>query len=367
MAAYNMNIEPDLTSGSISSDEDLEGGELQTFTVSTFKAGKPQEEEIVPKCVSFNGRRSRRLSSDNLPFRRMSRRTSDLTDNSESSRELPATHRPKRLSPSLRSSTSNSSTDKPKLHPKLLPSIFLTLLALTITYATHLWRVQHLHEKVQTLHEAHKTVEESHGKLSEELKTASHNIAQYNHMKRLKEEHTENLLKRATEAEDQLQEIMERVRQESLASIIETYGSDSIVVEMDVAFPFTQRQDETVRITLSSADMPHSTLTFLNQLSLQVWNGASLAFRGNSFKFKRNEKPTSGLHVPTTLFAERRDTSKHNEYTLSFSKGGDLYLNLVPSNGGFGTVDFKSNGVVEEMKGGGVVVKGIRVITKRSE
>jgi hypothetical protein len=92
-------------------------------------------------------------------------------------------------------------------------------------------------------------------------------------------------------------------------------------------------------------------------------------FGGKSLLFVKNDKPTTNGRVPTVLFAEKRENtsslSKHNEYTLSFggSKQGELYINLVPSQGGFGIVDFKSHGVVEEMKGGGVVVRDVRVVT----
>lgn len=277
----------------------------------------------------------------------------------------------------MRSSVSSTTSDpvKGKSRNKFLLGMFLTAIAVSVTYATHVWRVAHLHQKVDELHARHQTVAESHGKLSEELKTASHNIAQYNHMTRLKEQHSSNLLKRAEEAESRLQDMIDKVQKESAQQVLELYGHGPYVVELDVQL---SSHTSTIRIELDSVEgMPHAISVFLHQVQSKVWNGATLASHDGKLIFiphHDESKPTTGAlqHAPSVLFAEYSDANPHKEYTVSFFDQ-DLYINVKPDSriedefvegeSCFGKVSKESRDVIDEMNGdSGVVVSDVRIV-----
>jgi hypothetical protein len=349
---------------------DIEGGlhphELIDEELADISSAK--EELIAPKCISVNGR-SRRLSQcGTLPTRRVSRRDSDVSSDFDSSIHHETTHDYRRGHRfSIHSDRSVHSDTAPfKRKPRTLPLLLFALLTATIIYLVHSWRVQHLHAQLSTLHIARRSIEESHDQLSKELKEASHNMAQYDRMKRLKEEHTENLSRRVEEAERKLVDIAERIRRDSAKRVAKEFGGANIV-ELDVS---TSSGLKTIQLEMASIDvengMPHSVYTFLEQVQSKVWDGASLTLRGRDLRATVDGKPD----VSTLLFPEFNNAHPHAEYTVSYADSRTINIKTrsAPKNGevsSFASIkDDVSRSVVEEMKqmSGTIVIREARIV-----
>jgi F0F1-type ATP synthase membrane subunit b/b' len=254
-----------------------------------------------------------------------------------------------------RSSDNVAAASTPKAQTMLL-GIILFALTISITYYSQQTQVQSLNHQVKILHQARRHVEESHGKLTQELKTATHNLAQYKsthekmkkinhdmsqHMRRLKEEQSAEkameINARAEQAEGRLQSIVDSIRSASAQQVLQKYGPGPHQVELTVMLP-GHHDFEIIKLELASIDttdgMPHAVHTFLDQVDSGAWDGASFGFHAGhvllavpSATPSENKKP-----VPTILFPEYSNAYQHEEYTVAFpgrqGTGQDFYINV---------------------------------------
>jgi hypothetical protein len=333
---------PYLTNGSISTCEDIEGGYSSQEDDSSNHA---EEKLIVPKCIML-GSYSRRLSQcENMPTRRYSR-PEEIT--ATDSRQEPSLYRQ-----CLKRQSVNDGA--PKLKPQtIIAGIILFVFTISITYVSQHTKVQSLSEQVNVLHQARRLVEESHGKLTQELKTKSHDLAQYRsshekmkkinhdmteHMRRLKEEQKEvkpsEPDRRAEQAEGRLQTIVDSIRSSASAQVLEKYGPGPHQVELDVKLPGHQ-DFQTITLDLASIDttdgMPHAVHTFLEQVSAKAWDGASFGFHAGHVLLAVPSQTYNSKAVPTVLFPEYSNAYQHEEYTVAFpgrpGTGQDFYINV---------------------------------------
>lgn len=335
---------PNLTNGSISACDDIEGGYSSHEDEGHDHA---REQLIVPKHIMVGSYSRRKSQCENLPVRRYSRPEIASAD----SRQGATFYR--------RCMQQQSSSDAitPSLKPStMLMGIIFFVLAIAITYTTQQSRVESLQQHIQVLHQARRHVEEAHGKLTQELKTASHNLSQYksthdkmkkiNHdmadqMRRLKEDSSENSLDadaRAQRAEGRLQSIVDSIRSTSAQHVLRKYGPGPHFVELTVKLP--NHQDfQVIKLELASIDtidgMPHAVHTFLDQVDMGAWDGASFDFHaGHVLLAVPSQKPTSesAKVVPTILFPEYSPAYSHEEYTLAYpgrpGTGQDFYINV---------------------------------------
>ncbi|KAL3772113.1 hypothetical protein ACHAWO_013518 [Cyclotella atomus] len=332
---------PNLTNGSISTCDDIEGGYSSHEDEGNEHA---QGQLIVPKHIMVGSYSRRKSRCENLPVRRYSRPANASVDNSLQD----ATYR--RCMKQSRSDATTSS-----LNPfTVLMGIIFFVLAIGITYTTQQSRIESLQQHIQVLHQARRHVEESHGKLTQELKTASHNLSQYksthekmkkinhemtDHIRRLREESSDknsDADARAQRAEGRFQNVVDSIRSASAQQVLQKYGPGPHFVELTVKLP--NHQDlQVIKLELASIDtvdgMPHAVHTFLDQVDMGAWNGASFGFHaGHVLLAVPSQRPKSTKVVPTVLFPEYSPAYSHEEYTVAFpgrpGTGQDFYINV---------------------------------------
>jgi hypothetical protein len=346
--SINSNTTPNLTSGSISTCEDIEEGGYSSQDEEFFGKTEAQDEIIVPKHILVGGYTRRLSACENLP-RRRSKQEADAS--------LVSCYQNLHCLTQTTQFVAGAKDSAPKFKAVLYSIIFI-LIATTMGYFSQHSRVQALHHQLNALHESRRNLEESHTQLSHELKTASFNLAQFKnthekmkkvnhdmgeHMRRLKEEERRNnvveMEKRAEKAEGRLQSIVDSIRVASREQVIKKYGHGPHQVELFVTLPGSHAVEK-IQLDLASIDtkygMPHAVHTFLDQVSAKAWDGAAFAFHaGHVLLAVPPPTPVGSQAVKTTttlLFPEYNNAYPHEKYTVAFpgreGTGQDFYINL---------------------------------------
>lgn len=184
-------------------------------------------------------------------------------------------------------------------------------------------------------------------------------------------------------AEGQLKDMQDKIRLEGYHQVRDVHGNGPYIVQMDVQSSFSTTV-HTITLELASIDetdgMPHAISVFLNQLSLHIWDEATLSPHDGKLIFIPHHppsevKPTAGTdtsrYIPSVLFPEYSPTNPHKEYTIAFSDG-ELYINVKPVNSGlmddkfvkgescFGKV--REHDVIDALNGGDAVVRDVRLV-----
>jgi hypothetical protein len=94
---------------------------------------------------------------------------------------------------------------------------------------------------------------------------------------------------------------------------------------------------QVIKLELASIDtvdgMPHAVHTFLDQVDMGAWNGASFGFHaGHVLLAVPSQTSKSTKVVPTVLFPEYSPAYSHEKYTVAFpgrpGTGQDFYINV---------------------------------------
>jgi hypothetical protein len=238
--------------------------------------------------------------------------------------------------------------------------IVFVLFSTSIAHYTQQTRVQSLHHQLNALHKSRRSLEESHNQLSNELQTASFDLAQYKnthekmkkinqdmsaHMRRLKEaedrESVSELEKRAENAESRLKNMIDSIRSSSAQQVLQKYGPGPHQVELLVTFPGSEAT-QTIKLELASIDtkygMPHAVHTFLEQIESKSWDGAAFGFHaGHVLLAVPSPSPDGKVgkvvkKAPSVLFPEYNNAYPHEKYTVAFpgkqGTGQDFYINV---------------------------------------
>jgi len=237
-------------------------------------------------------------------------------------------------------------------------SMVSLLLIIGIAFFTQKVRVQYLQQKLDNLHLTRQLLEESHSLLSKELQKTSLDLAKYKdthekmkrvnhdmseHMRRLREEESREglieLEERAENAENRLKNIVDSIRSASKEQVLNKYGPGPHRVRMIVKLPGSQTTHSII-LELASIDtihgMPHAVHTFLDQVHLKAWDGATFGFHFGHVLLAVPSRSLDGSltvkQVPTILFPEYNNAYPHEKYTVAFpgrpGTGRDFYINL---------------------------------------
>lgn len=337
---------PSLKNESVSTCDDIEEG---GYSSQEEDINDIQDQLIMPKFIMYNGYTRRLSQVENLPFRRHSKEEKDrAVDSSEADDRH---HEP----------VKRASIEEPAqtimIRSNVFSMIFL-LLIIGIAFFTQKVRVQYLHHKLDSLHQTRQLLEESHRLLSKELEITSRDLAKYKndhekmkrvnhdmseHMRRLKEEESREglieLEERAENAENRRKNIVDSIRSASKEQVLSKYGPGPHRVQMIVKFPGSQTT-QAIILELASVDtihgMPHAVHTFLDQVHLKAWDGATFGFHFGHVLLAVPSRSIDGSlkvkHVPTILFPEYNNAYPHEKYTVAFpgrpGTGRDFYINL---------------------------------------
>lgn len=347
----NSDSTPSLRSGSISTCDDIEEGEHSLTDIDMLET---KGQLIVSPCITIAGSSTARSSpSHNLSFRKQfDKAECSVVQSTADGRQ----QEPMSLQSSKRRSIDDASSNI-KVHP-ILHSVIIILLSVSITYFTQHAQIQSLRQQLDILHETRRTLEETQCQLSEELETASSDLAQYidahekmkkvNHgmftlMRQLKntdsDERLIELERRAHNAERRLQSFVDYIRSTSAEQVIQKFGPGPHQVELLVNLPGSQATQQ-IKLELASIDtkhgMPHAVHTFLEQVYSKAWDGASFAFHPGHVLLaippSTYESSRTPKQAPTVLFPEYNHAYPHEKYTVAFpgrpGTGQDFYINV---------------------------------------
>eukprot|EP00804_Cyclotella_cryptica_P013635 CCRYP_012957-RA/>CCRYP_012957-RA protein AED:0.40 eAED:0.41 QI:0/-1/0/1/-1/1/1/0/421 len=348
----NTDSTPYLANGSLSTCDDIEEG---GYSSQEEDFNEARDQLIVPKCIMLGGYTRRASQCESLKFRRHLKREEATAQSSTAVDKFQ--HQPLSSQMSKRECVDGSA---PKIKIRtIMCGLILFLFTFSVTYFAQHSRVKSLHYQLEILHETRRHLEESHNKISQEIQSASFNLARYKethekmkqvnhdmsaHMRRLKEEKDKESLsemeKRTEIAESRLQNIVDFIRSASNEQVIQKYGPGPHQVELLVKLPGSQAT-QPIKLELASVDtkfgMPHAILTFLDQVQAKAWDGAAFSFHAGHVLLAVPSPAPQGSHTlikeaPTILFPEYNNAYPHEKYTVAFpgrpGTGQDFYINL---------------------------------------
>ncbi|KAL3801982.1 hypothetical protein HJC23_010326 [Cyclotella cryptica] len=339
---------PSLKNESVSTCDDIEEGGYSSQEEDTNEA---QDQLIMPKFIMYDGYVKRISHVENVTLRRH--------PNRDENRMIPM--------PSIAVDNGQYQPTKRAIAEEPVQSIMSRsnlfsmislLLIVSVAFFAQQVRVQVLHHKLDSLHQTRKLLEESHRILSDELQITSLGLAKYKdnhekmkkvnhdmseHMRRLKEEggrdNSSELEERAQNAENRLKNIVDSIRSASKEQVLRKYGPGPHRVELIVQLPGSQTV-QSIILDMASIDtiygMPHAVHTFLDQVHVKAWDGASFGFHFGHVLLAVPSRSLDGSlavkQVPTILFPEYNNAYPHEKYTVAFpgrpGTGRDFYINL---------------------------------------
>lgn len=148
---------------------------------------------------------------------------------------------------------------------------------------------------------------------------------------------------KVTKEKAQVSHLVQRIQSTSLIEVRRKFGNDPIEVEVELQFPDGQDGPTTFVIELVPADiLPHTVLTFLDMVSLGLFDGCSfilnahhaikaapIPYDGSSSLAKAEAFTKAGLSG--VVFKEYSDLYPHKENTVGFAVDGSpaFYINTA--------------------------------------